>query len=176
MTADELFLLPDDNLRHELVRGEHRVMPPAGADHGDVASTIDYLLQAHVRREKLGRVFAAETGFLIGHDPDTVRAPDAAFVSKDRYELLGRTKRFWPEAPAFAAEVVPPGDTPREVEEKAFDWLDAGAKVVLVVDPDRRTATVFRGRDGVRVYEQDATVDLSDAVPGWRPSLAELFD
>jgi Uma2 family endonuclease len=176
MTADELLLLPDDNMRHELVRGEHRVMPPAGADHGDVASTVGALLNTYVRRENLGRVFAAETGFVIGHHPDTVRAPDAAFVSKDRYELLGRTKRFWPEAPEFAAEVVSPDDSSREVEEKAFDWLDAGTKVVLVVDPDRRTATVFRARDDVRVYEQDAVMDLSDAVPGWRPSLAELFD
>jgi Uma2 family endonuclease len=112
---------------------------------------------------------------VIGRNPDTVRAPDAAFVTKQRYEALGPTDRFWPEAPAFSVEVLSPGDTTAEVQAKAFAWLDAGTKAVLVLDPATKTATVYRHRDNIRSYERTDVVDLADAVPGWRLSLRELF-
>jgi Uma2 family endonuclease len=94
------------------------VLEPTGFDHGRVAGDVLVLLREHVRKLDLGVTSAAETGFVIGRDPDTVRAPDAAFVTKERYEALGSTDRFWPEAPAFAAEVLSPGDTTTEVEAK----------------------------------------------------------
>jgi Uma2 family endonuclease len=175
MTADELWMLPDDGKRHELLAGRLTVMEPTGAEHGLVAGDVFGLLREHVRNLDLGIAFAAETGFVIGHNPDTVRAPDAAFVAKERYDAIGSTDRFWPEAPAFAAEVLSPGDTKAEVKSKAFDWLDAGTKAVLVVDPAKRTATVYRRRDDIRSYERTDVVDLADAVPGWRLSLRELF-
>lgn len=175
MTADELWMLPGDGKRHELLAGRLTVMEPTGAEHGLVAGDVFGLLREHVRSLDLGVAFAAETGFVIGRNPDTVRAPDAAFVTKQRYEALGSTDRFWPEAPAFAAEVLSPGDTKAGVESKAFAWLDAGTTAVLVVDPARRTATVYRRRDDIRSHERTDVVDLADAVPDWRLSLRELF-
>lgn len=177
--------MPGDGMRHELVDGELRVMPPAGAEHGRVAWTVAGLLFAHVRERGGGVGFGAETGFLIGRDPDTVRAPDAAFVLSERYEAVGATETFWPGAPDFVAEVVAPGDTFSEVEEKAFRWLGAGTKVVLVLDPGRRSASVYRPGGKVDLHGavdtvdlSDApvdTLDLSDAVPGWRVTVADLF-
>lgn len=175
MTADELLRLPDDGMRHELLDGRLRVMAPTGAEHGIVAGDVGGLLRAHVRSHELGVVLAAETGFVLGRDPDTVRAPDAAFVTQERYAAIGSTERHWPEAPAFAAEVVSPGDTAAEVEGKAHAWLAAGTRAVLVIDPRTRTATVYRGGDDVRVYTRAETVDLADAVPGWRLALPELL-
>ena len=175
MTADELWKLPDDGMRRELLEGRLRVMAPAGFEHGRVALDLAALLREHVRKMGLGVTSAAETGFVIARDPDTVRAPDAAFVTKERYAAIGATEHYWPEAPGFAAEVLSPGDTVAEVESKAFAWLDAGTKAVLVLDPGRRTATVYRGRDDVRGYGRTDTVDLADAVPGWKLALEELF-
>jgi Uma2 family endonuclease len=175
MTADELWMLPDDGMRHELLAGRLTVMEPTGFEHGRVAGNVFGLLREHVRDRDLGVTSAAETGFVIGRNPDTVRAPDAAFVTKERYEALGSTDRFWPEAPAFSVEVLSPGDTAAEVQAKAFAWLDAGTKAVLVLDPATRTATVYRRRDDIRSYERTDVVDLADAVPGWRLSLRELF-
>jgi Uma2 family endonuclease len=175
MTADELWMLPDDGMRHELLAGRLTVMEPTGFEHGRVACDVLVLLREHVGNLDLGVASAAETGFVIGRDPDTVRAPDAAFVTKERYDAIGRTERFWPEAPAFAAEVLSPGDTTAEVQAKAFAWLDAGTRAVLVLDPAERTAIVYRRRDDVRSYERTDVVDLADAVPGWRLSLPELF-
>lgn len=174
-TAEDLWDLPDDGMRYELVRGELRVMVPPGAEHGRVAATVAGLLFIHTRETEAGITFAAETGFLLARDPDTVRAPDAAFVASERAEAVGRTERYWPGAPDFVAEVISPGDTFAEVEEKALDWLAAGTKVVLVIDPARRTATTYRGPEAVQVHMGDTLLDLGDAVPGWRVALADFF-
>src|SRR5581483_8495202 len=168
ISADDLWHIPDDGMRRELVRGELRVMTPAGFQHGRVTATLGILLGVHVRETASGVTLGAETGFIIGRDPDTVRAPDAAYVSNERAAAVGSTPKFWPAAPDFAAEVVSPDDSFREVEEKALDWLAAGTIAVLVVDPARRTATVYRGSGDARVHREDGTLDRSDAVPAWR--------
>lgn len=174
-TADELWKLPDDGKRQELVRGQLRVMTPAGAEHGRVTATVGILLGAHVRGTGSGVTFGAETGFVLQRSPDTVRAPDAAFVSKEHAEAVGRIVRYWPAAPDFAVEVVSPDDSSREVEEKALGWIRAGSSGVLVLDPLRRTATVYRAAGEVRTYSGEDTLDLGHAVPGWRVTVADLF-
>jgi Uma2 family endonuclease len=174
MTAAELLVLPDDGMRHELVRGELITMPPAGVEHGVVSLATGAQLRAHARATGCG-MGLAEVGFLIARDPDTVRAPDAAFIARERWEALGPTPKYWPEAPALAVEVVSPGDRFGEVQAKAFEWLDAGATAVLVLDPRRRTATVYRARDDVRVHAVGEELELDDAVPGWRPPVDDLF-
>ena len=100
----------------------------------------------HVRANKLGRVYAAETGFRLALDPDTVRAPDVAFVRQERIEEVGKVEGYWPGAPDLAVEVISPGDLYTEVEEKVFTWLEGGTRLVIVVDPRRRTAAVFPGK------------------------------
>src|ERR1700737_1433534 len=110
-TAEDLWNLPDDGFRHELVKGELRMMVPPGAEHGRVAATVAALLFVHARQTDAGVTFAAETGFLLARDPDPVRAPDAAFVARERAEAVGRTEKYWPGAPDLAVEVISPGDT-----------------------------------------------------------------
>jgi Uma2 family endonuclease len=175
ISAEELLRLPDDSLRRELIAGELRVMSPAGAEHGRVASTACRLLGAHVHEAALGDSFGAETGFVLARDPDTVRAPDAAFVTYAHVEAVGRTAKYWPQAPDFAIEVVSPDDSRREVESKALNWLSGGTVAVLVLDPDRRTATVYRSPDQITHHGVDDAIDLSDAVPGWRVAVADFF-
>lgn len=174
-TAEELLRLPDDGMRHELVKGELREMPPAGNEHGYLALRIASRLERHVDANKLGRVYAAETGFKIASDPDTVRAPDAAFVSRERVEKVGRVAGFWPGAPDLAVEVVSPGDTHAEVVEKALAWLDAECRMVLVAEPERKVVTVYRSREDIRILAGDGAVDGADVVPGWRLPVAEIF-
>ncbi len=176
VTADELLRLPDDSLRRELIAGELRVMSPAGWEHGQVALTAGRLLSTHVHENGLGVACAAETGFILARDPDTVRAPDASFVTRANVEAIGRTAKYWPQAPDFAIEVVAPEDSRREVESKAHDWLRGGAAAVLVLDPKRRTAAVYRAPDRVTLHQIDEEIDLGDAVPGWCVAVADFFD
>ena len=89
-TAEQLLHMPEDGYRYELVEGVLIKMSPPGFEHGDVALTIGSLLWQHVRAHKLGRVVAAETGFKLASDPDTVLAPDAAFIRQSQNQPLDR--------------------------------------------------------------------------------------
>ena len=174
-TVEELWNMPDHGGHSELVQGRLRVMEPGNAEHGRIASTANWLLSAHVRATGSGVTYGAGTGFVLARNPDTVRAPDAAFVSHARVDAIGRTERFWPGgAPDLAVEVVSPDDSGPDVRSKSLNWLDAGARAVLVLDPRSRSATVYRAGGDVRVHT-DGTIDLSDAVPGWRVAVADLF-
>jgi Uma2 family endonuclease len=175
VTAEELLRMHGDGLRRELVHGELRTMTPAGFEHGRIAAGAVRLLGNHVKDEGCGVTLGAETGFVLARDPDTVRAPDAAFVATERVKKVGRTTKYWPGAPDFAVEVVSPDDSPREVHEKALEWLAAGTVAVLVLDPGERTATVYRGHGDAHVHSDQDTLDLSDAVPGFGVTVAELF-
>ena len=170
MTADELFQLPDDGWRYELVRGELRKMSPAGADHGSVSAEIIASLAAHVKRYKLGKVYSSDTGFTLSRDPDTVRAPDAAFVRAAR---VVATRRFFDGPPDVAFEVVSPNDRYTEIEEKTRDWLRAGVLAVVIVDPGAKSARIERLGSGAPVA---GVIEIEDVIPGWKLPLAELFD
>ena len=177
ITAEELLNMPDDGTRRELVGGELREMAPAGNRHGYVAGELFGELRNHVKANGLGRTYTAETGFKTSSDPDTVRAPDAAFVSQARLERMGDVPGYWPGAPDLVVEVVSPNDKHSEVLDKALAWLDAGCRMVLVAHPERRVVTVYRSREDIRILTAEAgdVVDGADVVPGWKLSLTEIF-
>ncbi len=175
VTAEELLKMPDDGMRTELVRGEVRRMAPAGNVHGRIAVNVTISLGQYVRENNLGTVYAAETGFKISSDPDTVRAPDVAFISRDRVEEMGEVEGFWPGAPDLAVEVVSPNDLYTEVEEKVLSWLEAGSRMVVVVDPRNRTVSVRRRQAEVQILMEHDTLDGGDVVPGWELPVADVF-
>jgi Uma2 family endonuclease len=175
LTADDLWRRPNDHMRHELVRGELRTMAPAGGEHGFIGMQLSAQLAIYVRRHKLGVVVGAETGFVLTHNPDTVRAPDAAFISQMRIPTTGIPKKFWPGAPDLAVEVVSPSDKLREVEEKVDDWLAAGTAMVWVINPKRRRVTVYRPPRSVTILTADEQLDGQDIVPGFHCPVGELF-
>jgi Uma2 family endonuclease len=175
VTADELLRMPDDGLRRELVRGEVHVLTPAGNRHGRLAMQIGARLTAHVGAHGLGAVFAAETGFRLAADPDTVRAPDVAFVTAERANAVGDVEEFWPGAPDLAIEVVSPGDSFAHIDEKVSEYLATGCRMVIVVNPRRRAATVYRSPSDIVILSENDTIDGGDVVPGWTLPLRELF-
>lgn len=176
LTADDLLALPDDGFRYELIEGELKKMAPAGSQHGRVAHNVAIDLGQHVKASDLGVVYAAETGFRLRTNPDTVRAPDAAFVTKSRAQAAGDVPGYWPGAPDLAIEVLSPNDNFTEVEQKVFEWLDAGSRLVIVFNPHNRTATTYRSRTSIRVHTDAETLDASDVVTGWKFAIARAFD
>ena len=174
-TAEGLLKMPDDGFRYELLRGELKKMSPSGHKHGKIAVRFGWRLAQYVETKGLGVVYAAETGFLLSSNPDTVLAPDVAFVSQERVEDVGDVEGYWPGAPDMAVEVISPGDTYSEVEEKAVEWLQAGARLVVVVDPRKRSVTVYRGLDNITILTEGATLEGGDVAPGWILSIQDLF-
>ena len=175
VTAEELLDLPEDGYRYELIRGELIQMAPAGAQHGKIAAIALAGLLNHVRANGLGEAYAAATGFLIGADPDHVRAPDAAFVWQERVATAGEVPGFFPGAPDLAIEVISPNDRFSDVEEKVGDWLDAGTALVVLVNPRNRTAILRRPVQSPVILTQQDTLDGGEVVPGWRLPVGELF-
>jgi len=167
--------MPDDGFRYELVNGELRRMAPASRRHGVLAMRAGWRLAQYVEAQGLGEVYAAETGFQLSWDPDTVLAPDVAFASRQRLEEVGEVEGYWPGAPDLAVEVISPNDRYTEVEEKVLKWLDAGTRVVVVLNPRHRTVTVYRSRTDITILTEEDTLDGQDVVPGWTVPIKELF-
>ena len=176
ITAEQLLKLPDNGLRRELVRGEVLEMAPAGREHGEIAMIVGGWLWQHVASHKLGKAYAAETGFILGRNPDTVRAPDAAFVRQEVVEAIGSVRGFVPCAPDLAIEVVSPGDSYAEVQEKVMEWLEAGCRMVVTINPRRHVVTVYRSKNDIAILTEEDTLLGGDVVEGWELPLSELFN
>lgn len=175
-TADELLRLPRGRNRYELVRGELRALALEGHEHGMLAAEFATGLWDVVRANKLGKVYAAGTGFKLATEPDTVRAPDAAFIGRTRLDEVGPVQGYWPGAPDLAVEGVSPNDLYTEVSDKVAEWLQAGSRMVVVVNPRRQQVFVHAPDADVKVMEIDDTLDGGAVVPGWQLPIKELFE
>jgi Uma2 family endonuclease len=172
MTAEELWTMPSDDHRNELVRGELRTMAPPGYEHAAVQVKLVPLLADHVEAHGLGDVLG-ELGFVLSRNPDTVRAPDIAFVGSARVAAKGRTAKYWEGPPDLAVEILSPWDTAQELDEKVDEYLNAGTASVWVVNPRRKTVTVHR--PGPVVLRETDILKGDDVLPGFHCAVARLF-
>jgi Uma2 family endonuclease len=175
MTADELLAMPEDGIRRELVAGELREMTPAGWQHGRIAGNIASELGPYIRQHRLGAMATAEASFRLSADPDTVRVPDVSFVRQERLDAIGDTTGYWPGAPDLAVEVISPNDRYSEVREKVDEYLAAGTRMVVLVDPRNRDVLVFRSRGERIELTEDDVLDGGDVVPGWTLPVRDIF-
>ena len=175
VTADELLLMPDDGRRYELIEGELIEMAPVGGIHGNIGMRIAGLLFQHVHNNDLGELFGAETGVFLQHDPDTVRAPDAAFIAKDRIPPDGIPTGFLDTIPDLVVEVVSPSDRAGQVHEKIEQWIKHGVKLVWLVHPERRSITVYRSVREVQVLHEGDTLTGDPVLPDFSCPVAEIF-
>ena len=172
-TAEEFYRRPEGSGRFELVKGVIVPMSPTNYDHGMIALKLGRLIGNFVAEHDLGDTLGAETGFTLRRNPDTVRAPDVAFVSKTRRPTtrLG----FVELAPDLVVEVVSPSDAPDEIQEKVEDYLDAGVQLVGLVYPRAQSVTVYRSLSEVRVLRAPAALTADDLLPGFSLLIADLF-
>jgi len=174
-TIDDLWELSHrSDKRMELVKGELRELAPANDEHGYVASQLLLVVAQFVKQHRLGYTFAAETGFVLSEEPATVRAPDFAFVSRERAPE-DWSRHFARYIPDLVAEVVSPNDTFTEVTEKVDDWLRSGVRVVWVVDPAQQTVRVYRPDQPVRVLRAEDTLSGEEVLPGFECKVSEIF-
>ena len=132
-------------------------------------------MAAHVVQNRSGKIFLAGTGLLLGRDPDTVRAPDIGFIRNDHIPAELPEDAFWPGPPDLAVEVVSPGDTFREVDDKVQGWLDAGAMMVWVVHPRWQTVSVHRRAGGIKTLTASDVLSGEDVVPGFSCRVGDVF-
>ncbi|MBL0169824.1 MAG: Uma2 family endonuclease [Gemmatimonadaceae bacterium] len=182
MTAEQLLGYEAPGKRVELVRGQLIVREPAGFYHGSLTLRIGVALTNHLAREReargrshtRGRLATADPGFTLARRPDTVRAPDIAYVSRERFG--GPMPDGFPElAPDLAVEVLSPTDRTGAIVAKVGDWLSAGTQLVWVVDPPRESVVVYRADGSVDVLGVNDTLSGDALLPGFALSLRELF-
>jgi len=162
--------------RCELVKGEIIHMSPSGGRHGELTVELGGLLRAHVKPQKIGKVYGSETGFYIQKDPDTVRAPDVMFVSNERVAQISDPVKFLDVAPDLAVEVLSPNDTWTEVEKKVAEYIQAGVLLIWIIDPEQNNITVYRSNgERSRLSETDH-LSGENVLPDFSVSISEIFD
>ena len=175
ITAEELMELPDDGFRYELINGELEKLPPPGPPHGRIALRLSVPLTQFIWDHGLGEAFATDTGFKLTSNPDTVLAPDYAFVTNERFAEGRDTEGYWPGPPNLAVEVLSPSDRPGKVKQRISRWFSFGAKQLWIVDPKRRTVTVYRSPSDTTTFSGSDSLEAPDLLPGFRISLDWLF-
>ena len=174
MTAEQLLHIHYPDKSTELVRGRLVVKEPAGYRQGRIVARLAKALADHVEANDLGEILSAETGFTLFRDPDTVRAPDVGFVRRERVPEPAPTG-FAELAPDLVVEVLSPNDRAGQVLAKVGDWLEAGVRLVWVLDPERRVAHIYRPDGSESVIDDAEMLDGEDVVPGFACRLATLF-
>ena len=104
-----------------------------------------------------------------------MRAPDVAFISRQRLVAVEETAGYWPGAPDVAVEVISPSDRYTDVEDKVVEWLEAGSRMVIVVNPRQRVVTVYHSRTAIVMLTEEDTLDGGEVVPGWQLPINEVF-
>ena len=172
-TAEDLADLPSSE-RYELIRGRYIDMAPPGGEHGYVTSQLAALVTVFVRGEGLGYTFTAETGFIVARDPDTVLAPDFAFITKVR--LTGPVPQAYVTViPDLVLETRSPSDREREVALKVERWLQAGVRMVWDLDPKRRVLVVHRATGLPQIWGANDTLQGDDVLPGFTVALHDIL-
>jgi Uma2 family endonuclease len=174
-TAHELEAMGSD-ARFELDQGVLQHMSPSGARSSMVSSNIGYELRHYVQTHRLGAVIFSEAGFVLEHDPDTVVAPDVAFVRRDRMPDLIPERGFFLLAPDLAVEVISPTDEPGDMRRKQAIYDRVAIPMVWWIDPLRRTAAVHVSGEPVRHLTESEILDGERVVPGFSIPLATIFD
>jgi len=177
ITAHELHVYDEPGKHVELVRGRLLVHEPPGFVHGDVVQRIGFAigLFLHPNSPRVWRVVVGDTGFWVQRDPDTVRAPDIAYVREEQIPAAP-VYGFAEFPPDLAVEVRSPNDRTGALLGKVADWISAGAALVWVVDPARRTAQVYRPDGSITLLGVPQALDGEGVLPGFTLPLASLFD
>ena len=157
-------LLNANGQSYELIRGELKLIIPAGGDHGNVTVALIALVHGHVLRHDLGKGFTSETGFVVEENPRTILAPDYAFIAKERV-IYPIPNGFMPIVPDLVLETRSPGDTAREVAVKVELWLEVGAREVWELNPRRQILTVYTPDTQPRALSADDKLE-SPLLPG----------
>ena len=176
MTVEDLYTMPDDGYKYELQAGMLVSEPLPGFRHGRLMIRMAELLSAHVRKHHLGVVTAGVSGFILARKPDTVRGPDVAFVSTERFEQSGDTVRAFSGAPDLAVEVLSPSNTPAGIRAKVADYFAAGTRRVWLVDSEAKSVTDYASFLSPHEFGEDDFLEGGEVIPGFRVRIGEIFE
>jgi len=177
LTAEEFSRRPEllDGSREELVRGKVVTMPAPGFRHGQVTVQIASILKSYVTGKRIGHVLA-ETGVRTERQPDTVRGPDVSFWSYKRVPKSAKIVGYPEVAADLCIEIRSPSNTLRKLQRKTTEYLQAGVRMVWIVDPKEESVTVYRLPDQGVKRSGDQVIDGEDVLPGFSCPASRFFE
>ncbi len=181
MVTEEKLVVSDDllkissNGRYELIEGVIYEMSPTGEKHGLIAWKIMYKIGHFVEKNKLGIITSSETGYKLSSNPDTVRAPDAAFKSNEKLAGESVADGYSTVMPDLVIEVNSPSDSYTKIAGKVQDWIGAGVKLVWVIEPSDKTVAVYDEGGKCTILNEHDELDGKDILPGFKCQVRDIF-
>ena len=174
--TDEAFMaLPDDGHHYEIINGELIDMGNSGALHGYVCSLALAVLAGYILPKKLGVILDSSTAFKMKNG--NKRSPDIAFFAKERLQGMAVLPSGYLEgAPDLAVEVLSPGNTVEEIEDKLTEYFENGSRLVWVIHPTQHYVLVYRSaQEPDRLLKEKDSLDGEEVIPGFSLAIADLF-
>lgn len=175
-TAEELFWMPDDPHRFDLIEGNLVQTELAGMREGIITMNTGARVYDYVEHTGIGTAFGAETGFILGRNPDTVLGPDVSVVRSGRMPVDADPDFYVPVAPDLVVEIIFPSHTANYVNAKLLAYLRAGTELIWTIDHLHRIVTVYAPGRTARILTKDETLNGGDVLPGLEIPLADIFD
>jgi Uma2 family endonuclease len=175
-TEADLQALPKDGCMHEVVNGELVMSPKNDPYHGDICAMLLTALRTFADAHRLGAVWNSSTGFWM-HNRNC-RAPDISFVRKERLRRLGfkrSSRRFFPEAPDLAVEILSPSNTGTEIAKRLKDFFASGTQIAWIIHPDQQSVEVYHSLEQRDKLGAGSWLEGEHLLPGFRYPIADLF-
>lgn len=156
----------------EIVNGKAEIKEMSGARAGGIATRLSAEIWFYVKKNKLGRVYGADTTFTIGAND---RMPDVSFVSADKIPESGEPLTKWDFAPDLAIEVISPGELFGNVHAKIREYFAASVRQVWIVSPFDNTLSVYKSPTEIKILTASDELVCEDILPEFRLKLSEIF-
>jgi Uma2 family endonuclease len=174
-TVADVEAMADEPGRVALIEGELFRMVPEGGRHGRLAVRFTVAIDAYVEAQRLGVLYGADTGSVLQRSPDTLLAPDLAFIQDGRAPE-GEEEIGYPDVvPDFVVEILSPSNTSSMMAKKLKAYLATGVRLIWAIDPVHSTVVVHQGGGSPRVVGHDDVLDGGDVLPGLRLPIADIF-
>jgi Uma2 family endonuclease len=179
MDDEQFFVFCQQNRDLQIERtaeGDLVIMSPVGGEAGSRESELNLQVGLWAKEEGTGVTFSPSTGFTLPNRAK--RSPDTAWVLRERLTGLRpqQKKRFLPLCPDFAAELLSPSDSLPAAQEKMQEYLDNGARLGWLIDPENRHIYIYRPNAPVQRLDDPATVPGDPELPGFALDAQAIFD
>lgn len=174
-TAADLYAMGSD-ARFELIQGELVSVSPASFKTNLVLGNMYFAIRSFVQSREMGYVSVAEAGFLVETNPDTVVAPDVAYIARDRMPKPIPDRGYLPVVPDLIVEVISPTDERHDIQTKKALFARIVVPLVWWIDPRREAASIHIPGQVIQTIDRTGQFDGGNVLPGFRMAFNDLLE
>jgi len=172
VTIEDMYGMPKDGRKYELVDGEV-VVSPGGWYHAEIVSKIVHIIATFLDEHPIGKVYGENLGVVFPNG--NLRSPDVSFVRSERLPGGKSPVTFDEVVPDLAVEVLSPNDSLRQMGQKIGEFLEMDVPLVWLVDPQCQTVTIYRSLSETRQLTAQDTIDAELVLAGFTCLVSRFF-